>query len=344
MLENYWYIVCSSKELGNRPLARTLFAKPIVLFRDQQGKAIALEDRCRHRNAPLSQGKVCGNSVQCPYHGWRYDAKGCIVDIPALGPQPSSADAGVTGVRFPSGVAAYACLEQQGYIWVCMGQVSSQKPLPFAGLSEKGWVNFRMKTRFTAPVDACLENFLDCPHATYVHKGWFRSPTRRKVRAVVTTLDDGAQAEYFDEPREKSAVWTLLSPGKATMQHTDRFIAPATSRVDYSFSNGMHYIISSACTPVDNETTDVYTVITFRIKWIGHLVALYFKPLSRLIIKQDVDVLLAQTANIKKFGSEDFVVLDTDLLIKAIRQWRRAIDKGVAPPAAGQQQEFDLYL
>jgi hypothetical protein len=71
-----------------------------------------------------------------------------------------------------------------------------------------------METLFRGGVKACPENLLDCPHATHVHRYWFRSPIFRPVRAVVRTLDDGAVTEYLEEPGEKSLVWSLLSQGR----------------------------------------------------------------------------------------------------------------------------------
>lgn len=337
MLKDYWYIVCRSKELRKKPLSRQLFNVNLALFRDSTGKVFALEDRCQHRNAPLSKGQVCADTIQCPYHGWKYHTNGKIAEIPTIPDCNKN--------KYPGGIPSFLCKEQQGYVWVCLtNKPSHTLPLLFPNLNKTGWASFHMKTHFNANVEACLENFLDCPHATYVHRGWFRSPTKKIVRAILRTLDDGAEAEYFEEPREKSAVWSLLSPKKTKMKHTDRFIAPATSRVDYNFSNGMHYTITSSCTPLDNEATEVYTVITFRIKWIGHLVKLYFRPLSKLIIKQDVDILKAQSDNIKKFGSTDFVIMETDLLYKPIQEWRYAIKNDKPLPKAGKEKHIEISL
>ncbi len=109
-------------------------------------------------------------------------------------------------------------VEQNGYIWVCLSDtLGEKKPRMFPYLGDKGWTSFRMKTRFKAPVESCLENFLDCPHATYVHKGWFRSPTDKLVKATVRRLSDGAEAEYFEEPRVRSLVWSFLSPKKSSL-------------------------------------------------------------------------------------------------------------------------------
>ena len=70
-----WQIACKSKVLRRKPVKVVIGGQPIVLFRDASGTAAALEDRCAHRNAPLSLGRVCNGRLQCAYHGWEYDAE-----------------------------------------------------------------------------------------------------------------------------------------------------------------------------------------------------------------------------------------------------------------------------
>ncbi len=55
-IRNAWYIAAWADELGQKPLARRICDEPVVLFRDQAGRAAALVDRCCHRAAPLSKG------------------------------------------------------------------------------------------------------------------------------------------------------------------------------------------------------------------------------------------------------------------------------------------------
>ncbi len=314
-----------------------ILQKPIVLFRSAGGKATALEDRCAHRNAPLSRGRVRRDLLECAYHGWCYAADGTVAAIPAL-PEGSS---------LPNNLAipCYPCVEQDGYVWICpSGKPITDRPDSFPHLGERGWTSFHMQTHFPASVEACLENFLDCPHAAHVHRLWFRYPTSRAVHAIVRTLPDGAEAEYFEEPRKTSLVWWLLAPKRTEMKHTDRYIAPSTSRVDYIFSEGSHYIITSLCTPISDTETEVYTVITFRFGRIGPLVRLFFEPLSRIIIRQDVRILSNQQSNITRFGRPSFKVIPTDLLGPHIMSWRQALKGGSTPPSAGLEQHVDLQL
>ena len=126
------------------------------------------------------------------------------------------------------------------------------------------------------------------------------------------------------------------------MQHTDRFIAPSTSRVDYRFSKDKHYIVTSSCTAVNDKLTDVYTVITFRYKFLGSLVRLYFEPMSHRIIAQDVEVLRKQHVNLARHEERGFRIIEQDVLLPHIRRWRRALASGRLP--SGHAEAYDVKI
>lgn len=333
-----WLIACLSRELGSAaPLGAVADGQPVVLFRDALGNPVALEDRCAHRNAPLSLGCVDQGRLACRYHGWTYAPDGTVERIPALAGRVE--DEGALRIR------AFHTAEQEGFVWLAPTEERPSVPPPqFPYRARRGWTSFVMKTRFRAPIDACLENFLDCPHATFLHRYWFRTPTAKPVKATVRTLADGAQAEFFEEPRERSIVWWLLAPRRGSMQHIDRYIAPRTSRVDYRFPGGLHYTITSSCTARSASETDVYTVITFRYGRIGWLVRMLFEPLARRIIRQDVEMLDAQYANVARFGGPRFASTRADLLGRHIRAWRKALAGGDPPPASGDRYDVELRL
>jgi phenylpropionate dioxygenase-like ring-hydroxylating dioxygenase large terminal subunit len=191
-----------------------------------------------------------------------------------------------------------------------------------------------MKTRFDATVDACLENFLDCPHTVFVHKGWFRSHDTRALKARIRCGADFVEAEFEGEPISKSVVSRLFFPKGRELKHTDRFLMPNISRVDYGFGLSRHFIITSQCTPISEWETQVYTVISFRFGAIGPMVRLVFEPLSRHIIQQDVEILAEQTKQLRANGGPHFAYVDTDLLGLKIQALRRKAERNGA--LAGQ--------
>ena len=319
-LQNDWYIACAARELKRKPMPVRIFSNGYVLWRDEAGNAHACLDRCAHRNAPLSKGYVEHNCIVCPYHGWQFGADGHCEKIPSL----------AEGRTIPSQakVHSVSVCEQDGYVWICPGENPPPKPREFPHCDENGWTTFRMKTRFASNVESCLENFLDCPHTATVHKGWFRNPDPREMDAIVRKKRDVVEVEFENEPISNSFISRLFYPKNSTLQHTDRFIMPNLSRVDYRFDDRHHFIITSQATPVDEMITDVYTVISFCYGKIGWLVRLVFEPMSRHIIQQDVRIMKLQGDNLQRFGGADYAHVETDLISLHMQSMRRRVERG----------------
>ena len=79
-----WFHVCYSDELPNGAvLAFRFFGREVVLFRTAQGRAHLVDAFCPHLGAHLGHGgRVVGESLVCPFHGWHFDGEGVCVDIP----------------------------------------------------------------------------------------------------------------------------------------------------------------------------------------------------------------------------------------------------------------------
>ncbi|HKF21346.1 MAG TPA: aromatic ring-hydroxylating dioxygenase subunit alpha [Candidatus Angelobacter sp.] len=333
-LKNYWYIAAQNSDVGSRPVAASVYGEHIVLFRGKGGELVALEDRCAHRNMPLSQGKVVGDCLECPYHGWQYDGGGACVVMPSLG---------INGKLPRHTVRRFPVRERDGFVWAYLGQdFPVEEPFRFPHYGERGWTSFRMKTRFAGTVESCLENFLDCPHTVFVHQGWFRNHDQRQLKALVSANGKDVTVEFQGEPITKSLVSRLFFPKGRELTHTDRFIMPNVSRVDYDFGPDRHFIITSQCTPVAEYETEVYTVITFSFGAIGGLVRLVLEPVCRKIIRQDVDVLQAQTEQLKRFGGPRFAHIETDLLGLQIRSMRRRAEQDQPPREEEEQREITI--
>ena len=83
-LKNTWYVAAWSNEITAASLrARTIAKVPLVFWRDREGKVVALEDRCCHRAAPLSKGRLETDRVRCMYHGLLFEPSGKCIEIPS---------------------------------------------------------------------------------------------------------------------------------------------------------------------------------------------------------------------------------------------------------------------
>jgi len=362
-LKDFWYVACTSRELGERrPLGRILFGVPIVLFRGEGGRPVALRDRCLHRNAQLSCGDVLpGGRLGCPYHGWTYDGDGRCVEIPSLGPSQRGQvldEAGHTraGLRLsPADVGRlerFAAQEQDGLVFVFMGQDPSgarRPPFRTPMWNATGWTGYYMVTRFPNGVTNLVENFMDVPHTAVVHRGWFRNPAQKQVPATVERVNGSVLVTYEQEKDEVEGLGKLFNPGGAPMVHTDKFYIPNVTRVDYTFGDS-GFVITSQCTPVAAADTMVYTAITYRLPFgaLGHAAGRALRALFRWyttrVILQDVDIMRIQRDGLTGSpGGGVFASTEADLLhadVEAYRAWLRCGGEGQAPADETRQIAF----
>ncbi|HEY7066550.1 MAG TPA: aromatic ring-hydroxylating dioxygenase subunit alpha [Chloroflexota bacterium] len=122
-LRNYWYPILQSEELGReKPLAIRRLGEDLVVWRDGEGLPRTLRDRCPHRAAKLSIGRILDGQLQCIFHGLRFDGMGRCALIP-WEPDDSPLREGVC-------VTAYPTRELAGYIWAYLGDTARFPPPP----------------------------------------------------------------------------------------------------------------------------------------------------------------------------------------------------------------------
>src|SRR5579862_3259925 len=113
MLTGFWYRALPADRVHRNQLNKAMLLEiPLVIGRDRAGRAFALRDACPHRGMPLNGGHFDGENVECPYHGWTFDAhNGQCQLIPSL-----TADQNLKVDRIYAG--SYSCEERDGFIWV----------------------------------------------------------------------------------------------------------------------------------------------------------------------------------------------------------------------------------
>jgi phenylpropionate dioxygenase-like ring-hydroxylating dioxygenase large terminal subunit len=338
-LPNHWFIACTSRELrAGRVLGRTIQGTPLVLFRDSSGQAGTLLDRCPHRNVPLSLGQMADDgTLQCAYHGWRFDRSGSCRFIPShLG------DADGKARRAPS----FPTVEQDGYVWVyaSVGEMPESRPHRFACADAPGYTTVRQVVEADATMYSTLENALDVPHTAFLHRGLFRSQSRGiEITALVKRAADRVEAEYVGEPRPPGLVARILSPSGGMVTHFDRFILPSIAQVEYRIGTENHLLVDSVMTPVNDFVTRIYAVVSFKLRFPGWLVKPFVKPLALRIFRQDAFILGKQTEMIRRFGGEQFVSTEIDVLGRHIWRLLKAAERGDAH-GEGEAAEVKLVV
>ncbi|HET9595471.1 MAG TPA: Rieske 2Fe-2S domain-containing protein [Anaeromyxobacteraceae bacterium] len=320
-----WFVACEAEALGARPLAATVQGLPLVLFRGAGGRPGALEDRCPHRNAPLSAGRVRGGALECAYHGWRFAPDGTCLAVPGLDGPPEARAA-----RAP----ALPCAEQDGYVWVAPAAAPpAGPPRRFQHLGGAGYTTVRNALDVRASLFRAVENVLDVPHTAYLHGGLFRTAgARRDIDVVVRRWSDRCEAEYLGETAPSGVVGRLLAPGGGVVRHFDRFLLPCVAEVEYRLGDRSHLVATTAVTPIDDEHARLFSAVTFRLPVPGAAVAAVLGPVARRILAQDARMLALQSETVARFGGERFATTEADVLGPQIARLLREAERGAAAP------------
>lgn len=310
----WWYPACMAHDLGRRPTSITLMDRPVVLFRDRSGRVQALEDRCPHRNVPLSLGRVHRDgTLECAYHGWRFGGSGRCTAVPAL-------DEALGATATPRDAVARSVCESDGVIWIwgAPDAAPDRPPLRLPDLGQGttvGEVVFQRDIECT--MHAALENALDVPHTAFLHGGLFRKQGGGpRVHAERRDVPDGVEVRFTGEP----AAFGPLRLRGATFDHWDRFLLPSIAQVEYRVGDALRIVNSILHLPMSARRTRAWFVLRFRSPLPAALLAPVVRARGRKILEQDVTMLEAQTANASRFGGERYTSTDLDLLGNAI--WR----------------------
>lgn len=166
-LRNAWYVAAWSDDIGDEALvARTVMNEPIVLYRKADGSVAAIADRCAHRFAPLSMGKVVnGDRIQCPYHGLEFDGTGACVHNPH----------GAKNIPSRAQVKSYPVIEKHKAVWLWMGDAPADeaKVPDFGVLDNVPELHTTKRDSITikANYQLIIDNLLDLSHTSYLHEG-----------------------------------------------------------------------------------------------------------------------------------------------------------------------------
>lgn len=160
-LRNQWYVGALAADVADTPHACRLMDEPIALYRTNSGAVHALEDRCVHRQAPLSLGRIDGERLCCRYHGFEYDGTGACVRIPTQPRVPPGA-----------GVRSYPVREHQGFVFVWMGDpalADTVAPYDFPFAADPGWRVRYAKLHGEFDHRLLIDNLMDLTHLPYAH-------------------------------------------------------------------------------------------------------------------------------------------------------------------------------
>jgi phenylpropionate dioxygenase-like ring-hydroxylating dioxygenase large terminal subunit len=190
---NFWYPLAIAKHLKRGKTLGVAFAgEPIVLVHTESNKIYALEDRCAHRQIPLSRGVVVGESLRCCYHGWTYNDQGNCA-VPYYLPKD---------VTLPRRVRTYPVRQAYGLIFVFPGDPALAETVPFPDLAEFHSHNFTavpFVQRANCHYSFMYENVMDMSHQ-FLHRRWMGEFRHKPV--VVHKTNNDVEVDYTFDPKD----------------------------------------------------------------------------------------------------------------------------------------------
>lgn len=190
-IRNLWYVAAWTSELEQgKVIGRTIIGDPVALFRKTDGSPVAIVDRCSHRHAALSLGRVEGDEIRCMYHGLKFSADGKCTHIPGTDKFPPNTD-----------VHVYPVIERDGWLWVWMGDPDRADP----ALITSAWglenPSYELRTGaldYDAHYELINDNLCDLSHLDYTHETTLGAATGIRWsddQPKITTLEHGL---FFD--------------------------------------------------------------------------------------------------------------------------------------------------
>ena len=253
-LREQWYVVADAADLGSSPVGVTLLGDRYVVWRGPDGELAAAPDRCPHREAPLSLGRLRDGCLVCPYHAWVFAIDGTCVDVPSSGsgsPIASAANLSLVAVR-----------EQYGLVWLCAGTPACDPPQ----IAQDADPAFRRLTAgmetWNASATRMADNFCDVAHFPYVHAGTIGPDTDPVVAPIsVTRLDaDFVGWEYTVDVHDEHG--NDVRQRMSTEFHLP-FVVRSNTFYETGPRTGQERVLLLCTTPVD-DVTSLFTFVVWR--------------------------------------------------------------------------------
>jgi phenylpropionate dioxygenase-like ring-hydroxylating dioxygenase large terminal subunit len=309
-----WLAAAYAEEVKEQPLPVTVLNERIVLFRTQSGVQ-AFKDLCIHRGAALSLGKVEGDCIVCPYHGWKYDAEGACVKIPQ---QPA-------GQTIPPKAKAvvYACIEKYGVVWVKLDSASgSEVPVPyyeeyedpaFQTVHAEPYVLHAAATRV-------VENFMDASHLAFVHDGLLGDSNYPEIPDYQVNWQGNRYVS------DEIAIYADAdgSGNYATIYYTFEILRPMTARLKkVNYTNNQVLSMLFTALPHEERKTTVFALVSrnYALEEPDE----YFRDFQKRVIEQDAAIVESQRPEELPLDLQAELHLKADRVSIAYRRWLKEL-------------------
>ena len=292
MYINFWYPMAASDELADKPVKVRCMGLDFVVFRGDDGVARCLSNTCVHRGGSLGGGKVTGDLVQCPYHGWAFDGEGRCHRIPSLGPK----------ARIPlrARADAYPVQERWGIVFAFLGDLPEAERPPLLEVAEEGQDGWRLTMQnyeLQSNYQRSIENGLDPAHNEFVHDthGFQGENEEYKVNEMrIEKRDEWGRGFWhtFNSPKLPEGEMRKLRDYDGELEAGTGHHGPNQlwTYIHVSPENWFHQYAWER--PIDNETSWIY-LVTARNCALDADKDDYIKERNWYVAQQDITVVEA---------------------------------------------------
>lgn len=327
MIPNQWYIVMDSSQVKDKPVGVTRMGEKLVFWRNPEAsenpfeKVSCFRDKCVHRGAQLSIGTIKENGhLQCPFHGFEYDASGKIQVIPANGKNTPVPE------RFK--VHSYPTYEAHGYIWIWWSDTPPENlkaPKFFDNLDES-FSYGKTYDDWDTHYSRVIENQLDVVHLPFVHHNTIGRGNR--------TLVDGPVIQWVDDNELRLYVYNRVDDGSLPRKPDEIQVDPQRDySLSFIFPNLWQNNISTstrvvaAFVPVDDEHTILYLRFYqnfLTVPVLRDIVNRLAAPFNLIITHQDRRIVITQQPKRSELTMDEQLV-QGDRPIVAYRRKRQQL-------------------
>ncbi|HXR95435.1 MAG TPA: aromatic ring-hydroxylating dioxygenase subunit alpha [Rhizomicrobium sp.] len=320
-LRGLWYMPALASSLKPGGMRREmLLGEPVLLGRMRDGQAFAMRDICPHRGVPLSAGKILSeNTVECPYHGWRFRADGVCSAIPSL-VEGQNLDPENIRVRH------YPVREQDGLLWVYVAAKNEAPDIEPPPVPAPNAVpRWHEAQAFPCDIDHAVIGLMDPAHGPYVHNHWWWNRTPRAKEKHYAPLPMGF---VMTAHKPSKAAYSLL--GDVTTEITFELPSTRFEIIKGKLLGQAFTIVGlTVCTPRDENNTDVIQIFY----WPGWLFFIrpFFMALGPAFIADDRRIVELQREGLK-FSPKLMLIQDSDQPAiwyhRVKKAWAEAVETG----------------
>ncbi len=321
---NAWYVAAWDFEVTRNPLARVIAERPLVLYRTEDGKPVALADACWHRLAPLSLGKLVGqDGIQCPYHGIVYNSAGRCVSMPAQ----ETINPSATVPSFPA-VARYR------FIWVWLGDATLADPSTIPDMhqmDDPAWTGDGQTIHAECNYQLVVDNLMDLTHEEFVHGSSIGQAELSESDFTTTHSENTVTVtrwmkDIYPPPFWKKNIQDVFPgyEGKVDRWQIIHFEAPSTVCIDVGVakagsgapegdrSQGVNAYVMNTLTPETQRTSHYFWSIQRNYRLDSQLITTQLRNGVTGVFREDEVMLKAQQAAIDANPDYEFYNINID--------------------------------